>query len=207
MNLCPLKKCSYLLLITLSPLLFQSENVALKSSIEECTSTIQLFHSEMNGLKTIATSKLRMRENSPAEEHQKDRDVIKDMEKKLDNANNLIRSLQSSSSRYYESQGGTLSHLPPSINRLKTPEERQGARRSRTELLSREVDYYATPPGSAFNQRRFAAELSTEKELRYKAEEICAGVLANSKSAIEERDSEISKLRSKLFKLSSKSSY
>jgi hypothetical protein len=31
----------------------QNENVVLKSSIEDCTRTIQLVHSEMNGLKTL----------------------------------------------------------------------------------------------------------------------------------------------------------
>mmetsp|Transcript_33165 Transcript_33165/g.69790 ORF Transcript_33165/g.69790 Transcript_33165/m.69790 type:complete len:137 (+) Transcript_33165:4725-5135(+) len=123
--------------------------------------------------------------------------------KKLENANNLILSLRSSSSRYYDSQGlGMFSNpnmLPPPINRLKTPEE------NRDGHLFRSEDYHGTPGSRVtFHERKFAAELSTEKELRYNAEEICAGVLANSKAALEGRDSEISKLRSQLFKLSSK---
>jgi predicted nucleic acid-binding Zn-ribbon protein len=78
----------------------QNENVVLKSSIEECTSTIQLVHSEMNGLKTIANdgvSKLRKREKKLLDEQRKDKDVIAEMEKKLEHANSLIHSLQSSS--------------------------------------------------------------------------------------------------------------
>jgi hypothetical protein len=67
----------------------QNENVVLKSSIEDCTRTIQLVHSEMNGLKT-----LRNREKKLLEEQRKYKDVIKGMEGKLENANNLIRSLQ-----------------------------------------------------------------------------------------------------------------
>lgn len=163
----------------------QNENVVLKSSIEECTSTIQLVHSEMNGLKTIANdgvSKLRKREKKLLDEQRKDKDVIAEMEKKLEHANSLIHSLQLSS------MGGM--HSKP-------------ARQHSTPLHS-EIDYHITPPRSAPSHRKFVAELSTEKELRYKAEEICAGVLANSKVALEERDSEISKLRSQLFRLSSK---
>jgi len=158
----------------------QNENVVLKSSIEDCTRTIQLVHSEMNGLKT-----LRNREKKLLEEQRKDKDVIKGMEGKLENANNLIRSLQG---------GGMLFNgnaHPHTTDKLKT-------------TPSSQLEYHITPPRSATNHRRFAAELSTEKELRYKAEEICAGVLANSKIVLEERDSEISKLRSQLFRLSSK---
>jgi hypothetical protein len=134
----------------------------------------------MNGLKT-----LRNREKKLLEEQRKDKDVIKGMEGKLENANNLIRSLQG---------GGMLFNgnaHPHTTDKLKT-------------TPSSQLEYHVTPPRSATNHRRFAAELSTEKELRYKAEEICAGVLANSKIVLEERDSEISKLRSQLFRLSSK---
>ena len=167
------------------------------------------MHSEMNGLKTITSdgvSKLRKREKSLLQDQRKDKDAITEMEKKLENANNLIHSLRSSSSRYYDSQvAGMFSNphiLPPSINRLKTPQEH--VHRSRSELPSHEVDYHTTPSRVSFNERKVAAQLSTEKELRYTAEEICAGVLANSKSALEERDSEIGKLRSQLFKLSNR---
>ena len=208
----------------------KSENVALKSSIEECTRTIQLMHSEMKGLKTIANSgvsKMRLRENSLMDEHRKDRDAIAEMERKLENANNLIRSLQSSSGQYDVQRSSLFSNLDgpsPSVSRLKTPEERRSTHRSRFE------EFHDLPSGSTTDGRKFAAELSTEKELRFKAEEICAGgeafllncilfvyvrlvsyltlplhkVLANSKAALEERDSEISKLRAQLFKISSK---
>jgi hypothetical protein len=148
----------------------------------------------MHGLKTITNdglSKLRAKEKKLLEEQRKDKDAIAAMERKLENANKLIRSLRSSSSRYYDEQGrGTNSNLN-GISHSK------GSR-------SRMEDYHVTPPRDTNNERQFAAELSTEKELRYKAEEICAGVLANSKVALEERDSEISMLRAQLFRLSSK---
>ncbi|KAL7543933.1 hypothetical protein ACHAXR_013359 [Thalassiosira sp. AJA248-18] len=159
----------------------QNENVTLKSSIDQCSSTIQLMHSEMNDLKTIAG------------------DGVSKLRKKLENANHLIRSLQSSNGRYYDAQGaGMFSNpnvLPHSIDRLKTPQEHRGAHHM--------DDHHNLPSRVSRNERQFVAEMSVEKELRFKAEEICAGVLANSKAALEERDSEISKLRSQLFKLSS----
>ena len=52
------------------------------------------------------------------------------------------------------------------------------------------------------NDSHLVAQLSAEKELRYKAEEICAGVLANAQAGYDQRDTEIKKLRAKLFKLS-----
>ena len=169
----------------------------MKGSIEACTNTIQLVHTEMTGLKTIANdglSKLRAKEKKLLEEQRKDKDAIAAMERKLENANSLIRSLRSSSSRYYDEQGrGIISNL----NAISHSKDRVNSR-------SRMEDYNVTPPRDTKNERQFAAELSTEKELRYKAEEICAGVLANSKVALEERDSEISMLRAQLFRLSSK---
>ena len=161
----------------------QSENVVLKSSIEQCTGTIGLLHSEMSGLKTFATdgvSKLRTRE--------------KQLEKRLENANNLIHSLQSSNSRYHDVRGAPNATIPSSIDRLKTPSGHRGT--------LYEVDQHTTPSRMSRNERKYAADLTVEKELRFKAEEICAGVLANSKTALEERDSEISQLRAKLFRLS-----
>ncbi len=178
--------------------------MALKSSIEECTRTIQLVHSEMTGLKMIANdgvSKLRTREKKLLEDQRQYKDTIAAMEWKLENANNLICSLQSSSSRYYDEQGGgtfsNLNSLSQLKDKLKTNAGHHGSR-------ARMEDYHTTPPRDTINESQLAAELSTEKELRYKAEEICAGILANSKVALEERESEISKLRSQLFRLSSK---
>ena len=52
------------------------------------------------------------------------------------------------------------------------------------------------------SERKSNAELSAEKELRYNAEEICAGVLADAKIGFEERDKEIERLRSKLARIS-----
>ena len=160
------------------------------------------MHSGMNDLKAITTggvSKLQMREKSLLDEKRKDRDAMAEMEKKLGNANKLIRSLRPSNSLYYDAQGaGTFVNPnvipPPSINRLETPQGNRGA--------YYKVDNHATPSAVSWNERNFVAELSTEKELRFKAEEIAAGVLANSKAALEERDTEISKLRSQLFNLS-----
>ena len=57
-------------------------------------------------------------------------------------------------------------------------------------------------PYDASEKKSNAAELSAEKELRYKAEEICAGVLADAKLGFEERDKEIERLRSKLARTS-----
>ena len=56
---------------------------------------------------------------------------------------------------------------------------------------------------TSFSEGQLVAQLSAEKELRYKAEEICAGVLANTQAGYDKRDAEIKKLRAKLFKLSS----
>ena len=157
------------------------------------------MHSEMSDLKTIATdgvSKLRMREKLLLEKQQRDRETIADMEKQLN-------SLQSSSSRNYNDPQGaemlrSLYANSPSLSRLKTPEEYRGTS-SRTDGFP-----FNTPSTTTFSERKIQYELSTEKELRYKAEEICAGVLANSKQALEERDSEINKLRAQLFQLSNK---
>jgi len=178
----------------------RGENVTLKSSIEECTSTIHLMHSEMNDLKTIATdgvSKLRSREKSLLEQQRSDRDALAEMEKKLENATNLVQSLRSGGVEMFSNPYVP----PPSISTYQTPQRDRGAYQPMSELRSRGIDYRATPSRVPFNDKRAAAQLTAEKELRYKAEEICAGVLANSKSALEERDSEIGKLRSQLFNL------
>ena len=158
------------------------------------------MHSEMNDLKTIATdgvSKLRSKEQTLLDEQQRDKEAIAEMERQLE-------SLKYSRNRYYDEP--IVARPPPSINRLKTPESERGRRGTHP---SRGVadNYFATPSGergAAFSERKLQYELSTEKELRYKAEEICAGVLANSKAALEERDSEISKLRSQLYKVSNR---
>ena len=155
------------------------------------------MHSEMNDLKTIATdgvSKLRLKEKTLLDEQQRDKEAIAEMERQLE-------SLKYSRNRYYDEP--MAARPPPSINRLKTPESERGRRGTHP---SRD-NYFATPSGergAALSERKLQYELSTEKELRYKAEEICAGVLANSKAALEERDSEISKLRSQLYKVSNR---
>jgi hypothetical protein len=169
---------------------------------------IQLYHSEMKDLKTITTdgvSKLRRREKVLLEEQQKDKDQITEMEKQLE-------SLRSSSHRYSTYDAPSYAHQhPPSIHRLpRTPDERRGTRPSTAEGYGTPRDYtprdyrHMTPAGT-FSERKLQTELSTEKQLRYKAEEICAGVLANSKTALEERDSEIYKLHAQLEKLSYRS--
>lgn len=75
---------------------------------------------------------------------------------------------------------------------------------------SRKQEYYFPVASStlqtedtSLSEGQLVAQLSAEKELRYKAEEICAGVLANTQAGYEKRDAEIKKLRAKLFKLSS----
>jgi hypothetical protein len=176
----------------------------LKSSIEACTETIQLVHSEMTGLKTIANdglSKLRAKEKKLLEDQRRYKDAIAAMERKLENANKLILSLRSSSRCYYDEQGRGMF---PNLNAITHSKDRLKTNAGRQDSFSRMEDYHSTPPRDTKYERQFAVELSTEKELRYKAEEICAGVLANSKVKLEERDSEISALRAQLFKLSSK---
>ncbi|KAL7553898.1 hypothetical protein ACHAWF_017243 [Thalassiosira exigua] len=180
----------------------QSENVVLKSSIEECNSTIHLMHSEMGDLKMFATtgvSKLRTREKILRHEMRRDKDAVSKLEKKLENANHLIHSLHCN--RFYDAQGAgseTSPSMPPSsTNILNTPQERY-VPQERHVTRSNGYRDAKTPPTISWHERRFVAELSTEKELRFKAEEIAAGVLANSKAALEERDTEISKLRAQL---------
>lgn len=70
--------------------------------------------------------------------------------------------------------------------------------------------YYFNLPSStlqtedtSYSEGQLIGQLSAEKELRYKAEEICADVLANTQAGYDKRDDEIKKLRAKLFKLSS----
>lgn len=152
------------------------------------------MYSEMSDLKTIAidgVSRLRTKEKSLLEEQRKSRCVITEMENKLESANKLIRSLQSSDGHFSEPDA-----LPSMFKRPQTPFLHRG---SQANLMN---DHHAIPSAGTISERQHAAELSTEKELRCKAEEICAGVLANSKAAIEERDSEISTLRTQLFRLS-----
>ncbi|KAL9190555.1 hypothetical protein ACHAXT_000261 [Thalassiosira profunda] len=210
----------------------QSENVALKSSIDECSKTIQLMNSEMGDLKAIATdgvSKLRMREQSLLDQRRRDTDALAEMEGKLADANNLIASLQSSGSRRYDTRVEGMIFNPdarPSTSlsgRPKTPHPglhygfNHGATpssdaRPSTGSSGRQktphsagLQYglnHRTPSAAPWNEREFAAELTAEKELRFKAEEICAGVLANSKAALEDRDAEIGELKSQLFQLS-----
>mmetsp|Transcript_7631 Transcript_7631/g.12858 ORF Transcript_7631/g.12858 Transcript_7631/m.12858 type:complete len:93 (-) Transcript_7631:18-296(-) len=79
-----------------------------------------------------------------------------------------------------------------SASRWNTPHESQMPRRFETSFT----------PYDASEKKSNAAELSAEKELRYKAEEICAGVLADAKLGFEERDKEIERLRSKLARTS-----
>lgn len=172
---------------------------------------IQLYHSEMKDLKTITTdgvSKLRRREKVLLEEQQKDKDRITEMEKKLE-------SLRSSSHRYSTCDAPSYAQhqQPPSIHRLpRTPDERRSTRPSTAEGYGYGTprdytprDYRHMTPAGKYSERKLQTELSTEKQLRYKAEEICAGVLANSKTALEERDSEIYKLHAQLEKLSYRS--
>jgi hypothetical protein len=75
---------------------------------------------------------------------------------------------------------------------------------------SRKPEYYFPVASStlqtedtSYSAGQLVAQLSAEKELRYKAEEICAGVLAKTQAGYEKRDAEIKALRAKLFKLSS----
>ena len=160
------------------------------------------MQTEMRELRSIASqgvTNIRSRE-------QRDRDALRQMEKKLHSANKLIRALQSNSNGgtlYRDEESSASDEVSPirSNRRLMTP-NRLGHQSS----LHNDAD--DGTPSRIWKSRQekmsFVAELSAEKELRYKAEEIAAGVLANSKSALQERDSEIDKLRSKLRQLSGK---
>jgi len=126
-------------------------------------------------------SKMRMR-------HEKDKITIAEMEKKLESANNLIRRIRPS-----HAGGGMRSVIDEtsSASRWNTPHEPQ---------IPRHFETSFTPYDAS--ERKSNAELSAEKELRYKAEEICAGVLADAKIGFEERDKEIERLKSKLARIS-----
>ena len=114
--------------LSLLPTCLQNENINLKSSIEGCSRTINDMHSEMTDLKVIAgdgVSRLRQRERSLLQERRRDNEAIMEMEKKLENANNIVRSLGLSSSRYQDAQppGMFPKHYapPPSIRGVDTP--------------------------------------------------------------------------------------
>lgn len=137
---------------------------------------------ELNDLKSMTSeglSKMRTR-------HEKDRVTIAELEKKLEGANNLIRRLRPS-----------VSGMKSAMDEISSP-----SRRSTPNVpqIPRRFETSFTPYDAA--ERKINAELSAEKELRYKAEEICAGVLADAKLGFEERDKEIERLRSKLYKVS-----
>merc|ERR1712203_1049268 len=77
----------------------QGENAGLQGSMEECTSTIELMQTEMKGLKKIASegvSNIRNKERLLLEEQRRDKDALKQLKRKLESANKLIHSLQSS---------------------------------------------------------------------------------------------------------------
>ncbi len=166
------------------------------------------MRSELNDLKSMTSegmSKMRTR-------HEKDKVTIAELEKKLESANILIHRLR-------PSHGGMASMMDESstTSRRSTPYAPQMPRRFETSFtpydaterkinaeLSAEKRRFETSfsPYDPSERKKVNAELSAEKELRYKAEEICAGVLADAKLGFEERDKEIERLRSKLSKMS-----
>ena len=158
------------------------------------------MRSELNELKSMTSegmSKMRMR-------HEKDKITIVEMEKKLESANNLIRRIRPS-----HGGGGMRSMIGETSSSSgwdNTPHESQMPRRFETSFTpydaseKRRFETSFTPYDAS--EKKSIAELSAEKELRYKAEEICAGVLADAKLGFEERDKEIERLRSKLARAS-----
>ncbi len=142
------------------------------------------MRSELDDLKSMTSegmSKMRTR-------HEKDKITILELEKKLEGANNLIRRIRPS----YGGTRGMIDETSSTASRWNTPHEPQMPRRFETSFT----------PYDASEKKSNAAELSAEKELRYKAEEICAGVLADAKLGFEERDKEIQRLRAKLARTS-----
>ncbi len=167
----------------------QRENSSLKGSIREFHEIIELMRSEINALKLVTherTSYKRtwydstIRENLTSDYHlfpSRDNPSIPD--------------------RY----------VATTTKYLKTPQPHRRANRVDANHSRNDINLFITSPTSdsatSGNNRKHAAELSAEKELRFKAEEICAGVLANAKTGFEKRDAEIKLLRQKLFKLTS----
>ena len=166
-----------------------------------------MMRSELNDLKSMTSegmSKMRMR-------HEKDKVTIAELERKLESANTLIR-------RFRPSHGGMASMMDensttsrrstpyaPQIRRFETSFTPYDAteRKINAEMSADKRRFETTfSPYDASERKKINAELSAEKELRYKAEEICAGVLADAKLGFEERDKEIERLRSKLSKMS-----
>ena len=116
------------------------------------------------------------------------------MRREMKNNFRLLTSARNASPVISEKSGITYT-----TSSLKTPMEH----RPRSE-------YYFNLPSStlqtedtSYSEGQLIGQLSAEKELRYKAEEICADVLANTQAGYDKRDAEIKKLRAKLFKLSS----
>lgn len=160
------------------------------------------MQTEMRELKSIASQGM----TNIRSRKQRDEDARRQLEKKLDSANKLIRALQNNhngGALYRDEVSSASEELSPTrSNRRQTTPNRLGHPSPFNDADNN------TPSRISWKNRQektsFVAELSAEKELRYKAEEIAAGVLANSKSALQERDSEIEKLRSKLRQLSGK---
>ena len=194
----------------------QGENITLKSSVEDCHGTIKLMRAELNDLQMAAGdggSKVRKKDAFSVENRGQDRYATSAMETRLDNASSAVHSLRSSRGRVSSMRNvrGERVAIPYEVSSSRgrewnTPQERRGVNRSEVggspyEINRRMISPTSLSAGTSWNERSHLGELSAEKELRYKAEEICAGVLASAKTGFEKRDSEIKLLRQKLFKL------
>ena len=95
----------------------------MKSSVEQCTGTIDLMRSELDELKSMTSegmSKMRTR-------HEKDKITILELEKKLEGANNLIRRIRPSGG-----MRGMIDETSSTASRWNTPHEPQMPRRFET---------------------------------------------------------------------------
>ncbi|KAL3800476.1 hypothetical protein HJC23_011713, partial [Cyclotella cryptica] len=107
-----------------------------------------------------------------------------------------IRDLKTSTAgrRTSPSEESTMTHVASS---MKTPPEQRS--RHKSDFYFPFASSTSQTEETSVSERQLVAELSAEKELRYNAEEICAGVLATTQAGYEKRDKEIKKLRAKLF--------
>lgn len=166
----------------------QRENSSLKGSIREFHEIIELMRSEINDLK-LSTHDRASNNLTWNDSTVQGKLSLDNFFPYKDNAS-IARRYDATISRYWN-----------------TPQPHRRADRDANSSLYDNNLRNITPTrdsATSGNTRKHDAELSAEKELRFKAEEICAGVLANAKTGFEKRDAEIKLLRQKLFKLTNK---
>jgi len=166
----------------------QRENSSLKGSIREFHEIIELMRSEINDLKL--TTHDRASNNLTWYDSTVRGKLSSDYFFPYEDNASIVHRYNATTSKYWN-----------------TPRPHRRADLDANSSLydnNRRNTSHTRDSATSGNARRHDAELSAEKELRFKAEEICAGVLANAKTGFEKRDAEIKLLRQKLFKLTNK---